>query len=77
MRKTKRIYLAAIRRALQETYLYESRKKRNYAFEVLYHGWRQKGIRHGRNAQVFTIAWKRGWLGPTDADDFRKYIGLR
>ena len=46
-------------------------------FDILYHGWRQQGKRHGRNAQFYVIAWKRGWLAPKDADDFRKYIGLR
>ena len=46
-------------------------------FDVLYHGWRQQGIRHGRNAQFYVIAYKRGWLAKKDADDFRKYIGLR
>ena len=44
--------------------------------EILYHGWRQQGIRHGRNYQFFITAWKRGWLATKDADDFRKYIGL-
>ena len=45
-------------------------------FEVLYHGWRQQGIRHGRNHQFYVVVWRRGWLAPKDADDFRKYIGL-
>ena len=45
-------------------------------FEILFHGWRQQGIRHGRNHQFYVIAWSRGWLSKNDADDFRKYIGL-
>ena len=45
-------------------------------FDILYHGWRQQGIRHGRNYQFFVIAWKRGWLALKDADSLRKYIGL-
>ena len=45
-------------------------------FEVLYHGWRQQGKRHGRNSQFYTLAWRRGWLSEKDADDFRKYIGI-
>ena len=45
-------------------------------FEILYHGWRRKCIRHGRNSQFFVYAWKRGWLSRSDAYDFRKYIGL-
>ena len=45
-------------------------------FDVLYHGWRQQGIRKGRNAPFYVLAWRRGWLAPKDADDFRKYIGL-
>ncbi len=45
-------------------------------FEILFHGWRQQGIRHGRNHQFYVIAWRRGWLSKNDADDFRKYIGL-
>ena len=45
-------------------------------FEVLYHGWRQHGIRHGRNHQFYVVAWRRGWLAPKDADSLRKYIGL-
>ena len=45
-------------------------------FETLYHGWRQQGIRHGRNYQFFVVAWRRGWLAPRDADSLRKYIGL-
>ncbi len=44
--------------------------------EILYHGWRQQGIRHGRNYQFFVVAWRRGWLAPKDADSLRKYIGL-
>ena len=47
-----------------------------HKFEILYHGWRRQGIRHGRNSQIYTVAWRRGWLSPKDADDFRKYIGL-
>lgn len=45
-------------------------------FDVLYHGWRQQGIRHGRNYQFYVLAWKRGWLAQKDADSLRKYIGL-
>ena len=45
-------------------------------FVVLYHGWRQQGIRHGRNHQFYTFAWKRGWISQKDADSLRKYIGL-
>ena len=48
-----------------------------HKFEVLYHGWRTQCQRHGRNSQFFTVAWKRGWLSEKDADEFRKYIGLR
>ena len=71
------MYLAAIRRELQARYQYDSREKRNHAFEVLYYGWRQKGIRHGRNYEFYSVAWKRGWLAPKDAADLREYIGLR
>ena len=46
-------------------------------FLVLYHGWTQQQGRHGRHKQFFSYAWKRGWLSDKDADDFRKYIGLR
>ena len=70
------VYLAAIRREMQARFRYASRKKRNEAFEILYHGWRRQGIRQGRKSQVFTVAWKRGWLSKREADDFRKYIGL-
>ena len=77
MRKNKRVYLAAIRRELQARYQYASREKRNHAFEVLYHGWRQKGIRRGRDYELYRIAWKRGWLAQKDAEDLREYIGLR
>ena len=45
-------------------------------FEILYSGWRQQGIRHGRNPQFYVGVWKRGWLAKTDANDFRTYIGL-
>ena len=76
MKKDKRVYLAAIRRELQAQYQYESREKRNHAFEVLFHGWRQKGIRHGHNSQFYTCAWKRGWIAEKDAADLREYIGL-
>ena len=44
--------------------------------DKLYHGWRTQSVRHGRNKQFFSVAWKRGWLSPKDADDFREYIGL-
>ena len=76
MRKENRIYLAAIRRELQAQYKYESREKRNSAFEVLFHGWRQKGIRHGRLGPYFSVMWKRGWVTQKDARSLRKYIGL-
>ena len=77
MIKKKRIYLAAIRRDMQKRFLYETRKKRNEAFHILFNGWRQQGIRHGGNSQFYTCAWKRGWLASKDALDLRKYIGLR
>ena len=76
MKIDKKVYLAAIRRELQERYQYASREKRNHAFEVLYHGWRQKGIRHGRNYQHFVEVMKRGWVSKLEAEDLRKYIGL-
>ena len=76
MKEENHVYLAAIRRAMQERFQYASREKRNCAFAVLYHGWRQKCIRHGRNYQFFAVAWKRGWLSKIDAEDFQKYIGL-
>lgn len=61
--------------------LQETKKRFPYVtfdkFVLLYYGWRQQGIRHGRNAPFYSVAWKRGWLAPKDADDFRKYIGLR
>ena len=76
MNKEKRVYLAAIRRELQAQYRYESREKRNWAFEILFHGWRQEGIRHGRKSPFFTVVWKRGWITQKDAGDLRKYIGL-
>ena len=46
-------------------------------FSILYDGWRQQGTRHGRNKQFYSVAWERGWLSIRDADDLRKYIGLR
>ena len=76
MNKEKHIYLAAIRRELQTQYQYESREKRNWAFKILFLGWRQKGIRHGRKGPYFTFVWHRGWIAPKDARDLRKYIGL-
>ena len=76
MKKENRIYLAAIRRELQAQYQYESREKRNWAFKTLYLGWKQKGIRHGRNATIFYFMWKRGWVTQKDARSLRKYIGL-
>ena len=45
-------------------------------FDILYHGWRQQGFRNGRPRQFYVVAWRRGWLAPKDASDFRKYIGL-
>lgn len=47
------------------------------SFKTLYDGWRQQGRRHGRASATFTVMWNRGWLSPKDADDLRKYIGLR
>ena len=76
MRKDKIVCLAAIRRELQERYQYESREKRNHAFEVLYYGWRRRWSRRGRNSTIFTLAWQRGWISKKDAADFREYIGL-
>ena len=76
MKKDMRVYLAAIRRELQERFQYASREKRNHAFEVLYHGWRQKGIRHGRNYEFYGASWRRGWIAEKDAADLREYIGL-
>ena len=76
MNGNKRVYLAAIRRDLMNQYHYESRKKRNQAFEILYHGWRRKCVRHGQNTQFFTVSWQRGWIGKRFAKDLREYIGL-
>lgn len=76
MNKDKRVYLAEIRRELQARYQYASREKRNHAFEVLYHGWRQRGIRRGRNHQHFVDVIKRGWVSKLEAEDLREYIGL-
>ena len=75
MRKDKIVCLATIRREMQERYRYGSREERNHAFEVLYHGWRWQGIRHGGYSQFYTVAWNRGWLSKKDADSLRKYIG--
>jgi len=76
MKKENIVCLAAIRRELQAQYQYESREKRNWAFQTLFLGWRQKGIRHGRNGAIFSIMWKRGWVAQNDARDLREYIGL-
>ena len=76
MKKENIVCLAAIRRELQAQYQYESREKRNWAFKTLYLGWKQKGIRHGRNATIFYFMWKRGWVAQKDARSIRKYIGL-
>lgn len=76
MREEKRVYLAAIRREMQNRYQYESREKRNHAFEVLYHGWRQQEKRRGRFSQFFTTIWRRGWVNENDAIKLRNYIGL-
>jgi hypothetical protein len=46
-------------------------------FRLLYDGWRAQGMRHGRHSQFYTVAWQRGWLSEREADDFRKYIGIR
>ena len=46
-------------------------------FKILYDGWRQQGMRAGRNGQFYSVAWKRGWLAQKDADSLREYIGLR
>lgn len=47
-------------------------------FKVLWDGWRAQGLRNKRHsAPFFTSAWRRGYLAPKDADDLRKYIGLR
>ena len=47
-------------------------------FKVLWDGWRAQGLRNKRHsAPFYTVALRRGWLAPKDADDFRKYIGLR
>ena len=46
-------------------------------FKTLYDGWRAQGVRHGRNTQFYTTAWKRGWISKKDANSLRKYIGLR
>ena len=76
MREEKRVYLAAIRREMQNRYQYESREKRNHAFEVLYHGWRQQEKRQGRSIPYLTDIWKRGWVSERDANKIRNYIGL-
>ena len=76
MKKKRRVYLAAIRRELQARYKYESREKRNHAFAVLYHGWRQQGVRHGRNYQFYKESWRRGWMSVYDAVSLCEYIGL-
>lgn len=75
MRKKNRIYLAAIRRELQAQYQYESREKRNWAFETFWFGWMQKRLRMTKCApQTYYKKWKQGWLNQDLAKDFWGYI---
>ena len=47
-----------------------------HAFEVLFHGWRQQQLRHGRGSDKhFTEILNRGWLYDTEAESLREYIG--
>ena len=48
-------------------------------FKVLWDGWRAEGLRNKHHsAPFYTKAWRRGYLAKEiDADDLRRYIGLR
>ena len=47
-------------------------------FKTLYDGWRAQGMRQKiHSAPFYTTAWRRGYLATKDANDLRKYIGLR
>ena len=71
MRKSNKVYLDDIRAELQEHMNY---KDPIYAFDVLYTGWRQKGLRAGTHSeQFYTLAKRRGWMYNKDATDFCLY----
>lgn len=71
--KEKVYILAEILEETQRQYPHISIKK----FKVLWDGWRAKGLRNKFHSKPFyTTAWRRGYLAPKDACDFRKYIGL-
>ena len=72
--KNKVYILAEILSETQARYPHINLRK----FKILYDGWRQQGLRHKQHSPfTYTEAWKRGWLAPKDADDLRKYIGVR
>ena len=71
MRKSNKVYLDDIRAELQEHMNY---KDPIYAFDVLYTGWRQKGLRaETHSKQYYTDVRRRGWLTKKDAIDLCLY----
>ena len=75
MSKEKRVYLAAIRRRMQSVYAYETREKRNHAFETFWYGWTHKKVRAtGVHPASYRQRWIRGYIKPHEAKDFWDYI---
>ena len=75
MKKEKHIYLAAIRRKMQERYRFINREKRNWAFATLWFGWMRQRMRRTNCApQTFYHKWKVGWINQYEAQDFWDYI---
>lgn len=71
--KDKVYILAEILTETQARYPHISLKK----FKILWDGWRATGLRNRiHSAPFYTIAWRRGYLAPKDANELRKYIGL-
>ena len=72
MKMQNRVYLAAIRRAMQARFQFENRNK---AFETFWYGWAHQRMRkYGSCYQTFQNRWKRGFLSKHEAADFWKYI---
>ena len=75
MKEENKIYLAAIRRAMQDRLQFENRNDRNEAFATFWYGWAHQRMRkYGSCYQTFQNRWKRGFLSKAEAHEFWLYI---
>jgi hypothetical protein len=71
MKPERQVKIAELRDLLYHCMHYDNRK--DY-FDILWSGWRQRGLRHGEHCRTFyTVALQRGTLKVRDANSLCDY----